>query len=80
MHPRAPAECTGATAVAARAGVTQAEALVDASTARLRSARGERLPAVVLQSTYNRYGYPKSGFPEWEQTQCYSPQPQWDWN
>lgn len=63
--PRAAAEFSGDTSVATRAPVTQAEAQVEASAARLRSARGEILPAVVLQSTYNRYGYPKSGFPEW---------------
>ncbi|HWA40282.1 MAG TPA: TolC family protein, partial [Gemmatimonadales bacterium] len=64
--PRAAAEFSGDTSVATRAAVSQAEAQVEASSARLRAARGEILPAVVLQSTYNRYGYPKSGLPQWD--------------
>lgn len=64
--PRAVAEFSDDTTVATRAAVSQAAAQVDASAARVRAARGEILPAVVLQSTYNRYGYPKSGFPEWD--------------
>ena len=64
--PQAAAEFSGDTTVASRAAVSQASAQVDASSARLRAARGEILPAVVLQSTYNRYGYPKSGLPQWD--------------
>lgn len=63
--PRQVAGFSPDTAVAERAPVAQAEAAVDAATQRLRAARGEMLPAVVLQSTYNRFAYPKSGFPEW---------------
>src|SRR5690348_516680 len=66
VMPRAVAEFSGDTTVATRAAVSQAAAQVDASSARLRAARGEILPAVVLQSTYNRYGYPKSGLPQWD--------------
>jgi outer membrane protein TolC len=64
--PRAADEFSSDTSVATRAAVSQAEAQVEASSARLRAARGEILPAVVLQSTYNRYGYPKSGLPQWD--------------
>ena len=64
--PRATAGFSGDTTVTERATVAQAAEQVDAADARLRAARGEMLPSVVLQSTYNRYGYPKSGLPEWE--------------
>ena len=64
--PRAAAEFSGDTAVTTRGAVAQAADQVDASAARLRAARGEVLPAVVLQSTYNRFAYPRSGLPEWD--------------
>jgi outer membrane protein len=64
--PRRAAEFSGDTALADRAPVAQAEAGVEASAERLRAARGERLPAVVLQSTYNRFAYPENGLPQWD--------------
>lgn len=66
-------EFSGDTAVAQRAPVQQASAAVDASAGRLRTAQGELYPALVLQSTYNRFGYPKTGLPQWDQMRP-------DWN
>jgi outer membrane protein len=63
--PQAAGAFSGDTTVGARAAVVQAEESVNAAEARLRAARGEILPAVVLQSTYNRYAYPDNGVPEW---------------
>ena len=63
--PQAAGSFSGDTMVVARAPVVQAEEAVKASEARLRAAQGEILPAVVLQSTYNRYAYPPDGLPEW---------------
>lgn len=64
--PVAAAEFSGDTAVVARAPVVQASEAVNASSARVRGASGEMLPAVVLQSTYNRYAYPENGLPQWD--------------
>lgn len=66
-------EFSGDTAVGLRAPVVQASAAVDASNGRLRTAQGELYPALVLQSTYNRFGYPKTGLPQWDQMRP-------DWN
>ena len=63
--PQAATAFSGDTTVVARAPVVQAAEGVNASQARLRSAQGEMLPAVVLQSTYNRYAYPADGLPQW---------------
>lgn len=64
--PRAANEFSGDTTVGERAAVRQAAAAVDASAGRLRVAQGEIFPALVVQSAYNRYGYPKTGFPQWD--------------
>ena len=66
-------EFSGDTAIGLRAPVVQAAAAVDASANRLRTAQGEIYPAVVVQSTYNRFGYPKSGLPQWD-----SMRPDWN--
>ena len=63
--PQAAASFSGDTTVGVRAPVVQAEESVNAAEARVRAARGEILPAVVLQSSYNRYAYPADGLPEW---------------
>jgi outer membrane protein TolC len=71
--PKGADEFSGDTTVGQRAPVVQATAAVDASAGRLRTATGEMYPAVVLQSTYNRFGYPKTGLPQWDQMRP-------DWN
>jgi outer membrane protein TolC len=71
--PKGTDEFSGDTTVGQRAPVVQATAAVDASAGRLRTATGEMYPAVVLQSTYNRFGYPKTGLPQWDQMRP-------DWN
>ncbi len=63
--PQAASGFSADTSVLSRAPVVQAEEAVNASAARLQVARGEMLPALTLQSTYNRYGYPANGLPEW---------------
>jgi outer membrane protein TolC len=64
--PGAAREFSGDTAVDERAPVRQAAAQVDAGVQRLRAARGEMFPQLTLSSTYNRYGYPKTGLPQWD--------------
>lgn len=71
--PQATTQFSGDTTVIARAPVVQATEAVNASRARVRGASGEMLPAVVLQSTYNRYAYPQTGLPQWDATRP-------DWN
>ena len=66
-------EFSGDTAIAVRAPVVQAAAADEASAGRLRTAQGEMYPALVLQSTYNRFGYPKTGLPQWD-----SMRPDWN--
>lgn len=50
------------TSTAHRAAVRQAEAGVDAQRAALRAARWQRLPSVLVTSTYQRFGYPDGTF------------------
>lgn len=66
-------EFSADTALGVRAPVVQAAAAVDASAGRLRSAQGEIYPALIVQSTYNRFGYPKTGLPQWD-----SMRPDWN--
>ena len=71
--PRAATAFSGDTALDARAPVVQAQEAVTASAERLRIAKAEFYPAVVLQSTYNRYGYPQAVAPQWDEMRP-------DWN
>src|ERR1041385_1735986 len=71
--PAKASEFSADTSLGVRAPVVQAAAAVDASAGRLRSAQGEIYPALVLQSTYNRFGYPKTGLPQWD-----SMRPDWN--
>lgn len=64
--PQASTQFSGDTTVVERAPVVQAAEAVNASRARVRVASGEMLPAVVLQSTYNRFAYPQTGLPQWD--------------
>ena len=48
-----------------RAAVRQAESAVRAQEALLRSARGQRLPSISVNSQYGRVAYPSAGIPGW---------------
>jgi outer membrane protein len=64
--PRAAETFSSDTTLDARAPVVQAQEAVTASSERLRIAKGEFYPSVVLQSTYNRFGYPEGIIPAWQ--------------
>jgi outer membrane protein len=65
--PRAAAAFSGDTALDSRAPVVQAQEALTASAERFRIAKGEFYPSLVLQSNYNRYGYPQSISPNWDE-------------
>jgi outer membrane protein len=53
------------TSAETRAAVRQADELVRAQQALLRSARGQRLPSISVNSQYGRVAYPNAGVPGW---------------
>ena len=59
------AEGAADTAVAARAGVRQAEAGLEASEGQLAVARSQLYPQLTLSSSYARLAYPEDGIPGW---------------
>jgi len=64
--PGAASRFSSDTTLDARAPVVQAQEAVTASSERLRVAKGEFYPSLVLQSTYNRFGYPEGIIPAWQ--------------
>jgi len=65
--PRAAEAFSSDTALDTRAPVVQAQEAATAAAERFRIAKGELYPSLVLQSNYNRYGYPQSISPNWDQ-------------
>jgi outer membrane protein TolC len=64
--PRAAASFSSDTTLDTRAPVVQAQEAATAAAEQLRIAKGELYPSLVLQSNYNRYGYPQSISPNWD--------------
>jgi outer membrane protein len=64
--PQAASSFSSDTTLDSRAPVVQAQEAVTASAERLRIAKGEFYPSLVLQSTYNRFGYPEGIIPAWQ--------------